>query len=135
MALLRAKSSSSGRLLRKQRHRNGVCMGRHSVESILERCRSRSIQENLTDEGRIRHAPGPEECLGRILNSPEITRLVIVEIKSPTPEKVNDMLDFCLENRIHLARFSEQYDVSGKNTSIFHFYDDEFALVFKLKFL
>jgi len=110
-------------------------MGRPSVESILERCRSRSIQKNLTDEGRIRHAPDPEERMGRILNSPETTRLVIVEIKRPTSEKVNDMLDFCLENRIHLARFSEQYDEFGNNTSVFHFYDDEFALIFKLKFL
>jgi hypothetical protein len=110
-------------------------MGRHSVENILERCRSGSIQKVSTDTGRIRHAPDTEELMGRILNSPETTRLVIVEVKRANAEKVNDMLDFCQENRIHLARFSEECCEFGHSTCIFHFYDDEFALVFKLKFL
>ncbi len=110
-------------------------MGRIVVEDILKRCGSRSIQKDLTDAGRIRHAPEPEERMGRILNSPETTWLVRVEIKDSNPEKVNAMLDFCLGNRIHLARFSEHYDDYGDHTSVFHFYDDEFALIFKLKFL
>jgi hypothetical protein len=104
------------------------------MEDILRKCRP-GAKANITNTRRIGSISITKASVGRILNSSETPRLIKVEVVNPTNEKVNDMLDFCLENRAYLAGFSEEHLGEDQTTAVFHFIDEEFAVVFKLKFL
>lgn len=95
----------------------------------------RPIQADITDTGRIRSTSVIKDRMGRIPNNSETARLVRVEIAAPANADIYDMLDFCIDNPAQLATFSESYDDDGNHVVVFHFYNSEFALAFKLKFL
>jgi len=64
----------------------------------------------------------------------DLSDLIKVSVANPTPEKVNDMLDFCQENRILFCKFDSTYDFNGNFQTNFYFGDAELAIIFKLKF-
>jgi hypothetical protein len=62
----------------------------------------------------------------------------IINIRDPTEEKLNEMVDYCNDNNMSLVKF-ENIDVSDfsfdtDQLAIFHFGISEDAAVFKLKF-